>query len=75
MKTTVTKQKPLTFYQYETKRIYITWYNKVQNNYGMFKTAAEAMEVIKRDINSGQPATAYHIHTPEEVLTASDYLK
>ena len=65
--------KPLSYYEYETAKIFICWYGHIQP-IGHFKSANEAMLKVKEMINTGQPVEAFTIHTPDAILCASNYI-
>ncbi len=61
-------EKPLSYYKYETPKVKIAWKGKIQP-LGMFKSAEEAMEVIKKQINGDyEELKNYAIVTPDKVL-------
>ena len=65
-------KKPLSYYEYETPKIYITWYGKIQPGY--FKTANEAMDEVRNFIYMGEPISSFAIYTPDGILRVVDYI-
>jgi hypothetical protein len=61
-------EKPLSWYQYETKKVRIAWRGKIQP-FGMFKSAEEALDVIQ-ERSKAEPweMEHYSIVTPNKVI-------
>lgn len=60
--------KPLSYYKYETPRIFILWKGHIQPS-GRYKTAEDANEQINRMIQAKAEIEDYQIQTPNGILT------
>jgi hypothetical protein len=67
------KEKPMSYYKYETPKVRIYWKGKVQP-LGMFKSAEDAYAVIKKQhsnakaYGSNDKISDYEIHTPNKII-------
>jgi hypothetical protein len=72
-----TEQKPMSYYKYETPKVRIYWKGNVQP-LGMFKSAEEAYEVIKKQFAEAKnlgfagKMSDYEIHTPDKIIKLED---
>ena len=70
-------KKPMSYYKYETPKVRIYWKGNIQP-LGMFKSAEEAYEVIKKEFAEakafgfGGKMSDYEIHTPDAIIKLSD---
>jgi hypothetical protein len=70
-------KKPMSYYKYETPKVRIYWKGNIQP-LGMFKSAEEAYEVIKKEFAEakafgfGGKMSDYEIHTPDGIIKLSD---
>jgi len=64
-------EKPISYYKYETPKVTIYWKGKLQP-LGMFKSAEEAYEVIKKLSDRYGDIKDYEIHTPDKRIKLAD---
>ena len=62
-----TEEKPLSYYKYSTKKVMVAWLGKIQPM-GMFYSAEEAMQEIKKQAQTEEELKQYSIVTPDKTI-------
>lgn len=65
--------KPITYYQWETKKVSILWHGITQP-YSRFYTALEALTEVKKIVSCFGNIEAYKLNCDGEILNCKDYI-